>query len=91
MIKKLTQNPSPVPASEGFTVDHPISSVPESKVSSASPRGIHMNQGNLSVTGNNEAVVQSRKEQLAENRMQADARAAELNAQLSQTPNYEDD
>ena len=81
MIKKLTQNA--VPGSQGFTVDHPVSSAEEAAVSSAAPKGIHMNQGNLGVVENKEAA-QSRNGQLAENKMQADARAAELNAQLDQ-------
>lgn len=90
MIKKLTENS--VPGSQGFVCDTPIFSVEEAVVSSATPKGIHMNQGNSAVVENKQAALQEKpneaaqlsRDQLAENKMQADARSAELNAQLDQ-------
>lgn len=93
MVTKLTQNSAP--GLQGFTVDHPLSDT-EEIVSSATPKGIHMNQGNTSVENKAAAAQEkpqeapTRKDQLAENRMQADARAAELNAQLDQPSSAEE-
>lgn len=84
MITKLTQNPI---AQQAFAVDLPVSSKEEADLSSVSPRGIHMNQGNVNETKQAavpEDAAEARKNKLAEGRIQADARAMELNAQLDQ-------
>jgi hypothetical protein len=77
MIYKTAQNSPTIP----------IFSTEEAKVTNAQPKGT-LNARNPTDGGTR---FQSQTDQLMENKIQAEARAAQLNSKLSQTPNYEAD